>query len=80
VFYEERGKTAQQRELYPKRASAPGKDITVSGKEEGAQPRFHVRGVWRLSIITSQETEMSTRITRSEARRRMAALQGPRPG
>jgi len=43
VFYEERGKTAQQRELYRKRASAPGKDIMVSGKEEGTQPRIHVR-------------------------------------
>jgi len=76
VFSEGRGKTAQQRELYRKRARAPGKDITVSGKEEAA----HVRGALRRSSITSQEVEMSTRITRSEARRRVVGLQGPSPG
>jgi len=80
VFYEGRGKTAQQRKLYRKRASASGKDITGSGKEEGAQPRFHGRGALRRSSITSQGVKMSTRITRSEARMRMAALQGLSPG
>jgi len=70
VLYEGKGKTAQQRELYRKRASAPGKDITETSKEEGAQPRFRVRGALRRSDIKNREVKMSTRITRSEARRR----------
>jgi len=49
------------------------------GKEEGAQPRFHVWGAWRRSSITSPEIKMTTRVTRSEARRKMAALQGADP-
>jgi len=59
VFYKERGKTTQQRELYRKRASAPGKVITVSGKEEGAQPRFHVRGAWVSSGYPRGIVELS---------------------
>jgi len=52
VVYEERGKTAQQRELYRKRASAPRKGHNGIGQKEGAQPRFHVWGAWRRSSIT----------------------------
>jgi len=51
---------AQQRELYRKRASASGKDTVMSGKEAGAQPKFHVRGALRRSSITSQGVQMST--------------------